>query len=45
MWRRMRKGSLVIKGEAKMYVISMRDSRHRVEREWQGLVSDGKGIE
>jgi len=36
------RGSPVIKGDAKMYGISMRDSRCRVEREWQGSVSDGK---
>jgi len=41
---RMQKGSPVIKGEAKMYGISMRDSGRRVEREWQGSVSDGKGV-
>jgi len=36
------RGSPVIKGDAKMYGISMRDSGCRVEREWQGLVSDSK---
>jgi len=36
------RGSPVIKGDAKMYGISMRDSGRRVEREWQGLVSNGK---
>jgi len=36
------RGSPVIKGDAKMYGISMRDSGRRVEREWQGSVSDGK---
>jgi len=39
------RGSPVIKGEAKMYGISMRDSGRRVERERQGSVSDGKGVE
>jgi len=32
----------VIKEEAKMYGILMRDSGRRVEREWQGSVSEGK---
>jgi len=36
------RGSPVIKGDAKMYGISMRDSGRRVERGWQGSVSDGK---
>jgi len=38
----MQKGSLVIKEEVEMYGILMRDSGRRVEREWQGLVSEGK---
>jgi len=38
----MRKGSPVIKEEAEMYGILMRNSGRRVEREWQGLVSEGK---
>jgi len=36
------RGSPVIKGDAKMYGISMHDSGHRVKREWQGSVSNGK---
>ena len=36
------RGSPVIKGDVKIYGILMCDSRCRVEREWQGLVSDGK---
>jgi len=39
-----KRGSPVIKGEAKMNGILMHDSRHRVKREWQGSVSDSKGI-